>query len=83
MKAEMWKPVRLNNGKEQGYRLSWELGESQGHPDARHTGSLSDFQGHFVRFLDDKLTVIVFVHEAQAKTGAIANRLAEYYSAVG
>ena len=81
MKAEMWKPTRLNSGRDYGYGLGWELGEVRGHRYVRHTGSLTGFQGHLIRFVDDKLTIIVFANEAQARTGAIANRLAEHYFA--
>jgi CubicO group peptidase (beta-lactamase class C family) len=79
LKAEMWKPTPLNSGRDYGYGLGWELGNFRGHKYVRHTGSLTGFQGHLVRFVDDKLSIIVFANEARSRAAAIANRLAEHY----
>jgi len=79
MKAEMWKPIKLNSGKDYNYGLGWELSQIKGHKTVGHTGSLTGFQDHIVRVLDDKLTVIVFTNENRVRPAAIANRLAEYY----
>jgi D-alanyl-D-alanine carboxypeptidase len=79
IKAEIWKPTPLNSGRDYNYGLGWELGNLRGHRYVRHTGSLTGFQGHLIRFVDDKLTIIVFANEAQVRAGAIATRLAEHY----
>ena len=79
MKTAMWKPTPLNSGRDYGYGLGWELGEFKGHRYVRHTGSLTGFQGHIIRFVNDKLTIIVFANEAAVRAGTIADRLAEFY----
>jgi D-alanyl-D-alanine carboxypeptidase len=58
-REEMWKPIRLNNGKTVAYGLGWRLEDYNGHKHIGHSGSTAGFSASLQRFPDDKLTIIV------------------------
>ena len=78
---EMWAPVKLNNGKTHPYGFAWGLGEVRGHHIVEHGGSWQGFKAFISRYVDDKLTVVVFANLAQANEGRIARGVAEIYNA--
>ena len=73
---EMWTPVKLNNGKTQGYGFGWSLGEIRGHRIIEHDGAWQGFESHIARYPDQKLTVVVLANLAQSKPGKIAHHIA-------
>lgn len=81
--AEMWRPVRLNDGKvfhldekTLGYGCGWLVDERPGHKAVGHTGS--DSTG-FIRFLDDHLTVVVLTNCQGAEPDALIFGVAALY----
>jgi D-alanyl-D-alanine carboxypeptidase len=60
--AQMWTPVRLNDGKTAPYGFGWFLGEVNGHKEIQHGGIWQGFTAHIARYVDDKLTVIVLTN---------------------
>jgi CubicO group peptidase (beta-lactamase class C family) len=56
---QMWTPVRLNSGATGEYGLGWSLGNYQGHRFVVHTGGRPGVSTGFVRFPEDRLTVIL------------------------
>lgn len=79
----MWTPARLNDGQPAGgydegmaYGFGWALGTQAGHRKVEHGGSWQGFKAHIVRYVDDRLTVIVLANLAEAKPGAIAHGIA-------
>ena len=81
--AEMWRPVRLNDGKvfrldekTLGYGCGWLVDERPGHKAVGHTGS--DSTG-FIRFLDDNLTVVVLTNCQGAEPDALIFGVAALY----
>jgi CubicO group peptidase (beta-lactamase class C family) len=62
MREQMWTPVKLNNGTTVPYGFGWGLGPWQGHKRVHHDGGLPGFGASFVRFVEDKLTVIVMTN---------------------
>jgi CubicO group peptidase (beta-lactamase class C family) len=77
---EMWKPVKLNSGKTQDYGFGWGLGEVRGHHIIEHGGAWQGFKAHIARYVDDKLTVVVFANLAQANPTKIAHAVAAIYN---
>ena len=73
---QMWTPVRLNNGKTAPYGFGWELGSVNGHRLIEHNGAWQGFLAHIARYVQDRLTVIVFVNTANADPAAIAHAVA-------
>ena len=65
---QMWTPAKLNNG-EKGislfnnyYGFGWFLGEMNGHKYVDHAGSGLGFTSEIIRFVNDKLSVIVLTN---------------------
>jgi CubicO group peptidase (beta-lactamase class C family) len=77
---QMWTPVKLNSGKTEGYGFGWGLGEVRGHHIIEHGGAWQGFKSHIARYVDDKLTVVVFANLAQANPNRIAHAIAGIYN---
>jgi hypothetical protein len=56
--AEMWTPVKLNDGKTSPYGFGWRVHEMNGHRLIEHGGSWQGFTTGISRYVDDKLTVV-------------------------
>ncbi len=76
---QMWTPTRLKDGRKvstpwpikdlkgSSYGFGWLVGCQRGHRILAHGGSISSgFSTYLVRFLDDRLTVIVLTNRAVA-----------------
>lgn len=72
----MWTPVKLNDGKTRPYGFGWALGEIRGHRLVEHGGSWQGFKSQISRYVDDKLTVVVFANQARANPAKIAHGVA-------
>jgi hypothetical protein len=75
----MWTPVKLNDGKSHPYGFGWELSTVAGHRLVRHGGSLPGFRAGLLRFVDDKLTVVVLTNGDNANPASIALGVAALY----
>jgi CubicO group peptidase (beta-lactamase class C family) len=76
---QMWTAVKLNDGKTQSYGFGWGFGEVRGYHIIEHGGSWQGFKSHIARYVDDKLTIIVFANLAQANPTRIAHGVAAIY----
>jgi CubicO group peptidase (beta-lactamase class C family) len=77
---QMWAPMKLNDGSDSSYGLGWGVTNIQGHRLISHTGShMTGFKTALARFVDDKLTVIVFTNQREAEQMAIARGVAGFY----
>ena len=77
---QMWTPMKLNDGSDSSYGLGWGVTNYHGHRLISHTGShMTGFKTALARFVDDKLTVIVFTNQREAEQMAIARGVAGYY----
>lgn len=77
---QMWTPVTLNNGKTQPYGFGWSLGEVRGHRIIEHGGAWQGFTSYIARYVEQKLTVIVFANLEGADPGKIAHGVAALYN---
>jgi CubicO group peptidase (beta-lactamase class C family) len=73
---QMWAPVKLKSGKTHPYGFGWALTEVRGHRIVEHGGSWQGFKAQITRYLDDKLTVIVFANQARADQAKLAHGVA-------
>lgn len=78
--AQMWTPVKLNNGKSEKYGFGWSLDDVRGHRIIEHGGSWQGFKAHIARYVGDKLTVVVFANLSQANPARIAHGVAALYN---
>ena len=77
---QMWTPVKLNNGKTHPYGFGWALGEVRGHRVVEHGGSWQGFKSQISRYIDDKLTVVVFANQARANSAKLAHEVAALFN---
>ncbi|NJM54248.1 MAG: beta-lactamase family protein [Blastocatellia bacterium] len=75
----MWTPVKLNDGSEKPYGFGWSLGKVGKHRQVRHAGTMAGFRTEIVRFVDDRLTIIVLANVGQALPEKIALGVASRY----
>jgi len=79
-RKQMWQPVRLNNGRTAGYGFGWEVGSLHGHARVAHDGLLAGFRTYIVRFMNDRLTLIILTNMGSLPDpGTIANGVAREY----
>jgi CubicO group peptidase (beta-lactamase class C family) len=80
---QMWTIVKLKNGQPNSgdYGFGWSIENKKGHKVIGHGGSWQGFKTHISRYVDDKLTVVVLINEADAEPGPITDRVAEIYLA--
>ena len=76
----MWTPVKLNYGKTHPYGFGWALGQVRGHRLVEHGGSWQGFKAHISRYLDEKLTVVVFANQARANPAKLAHGIAALFN---
>jgi CubicO group peptidase (beta-lactamase class C family) len=78
---EMWTGVPLSLGDyDGGYGYGWSMGYQRGHLIIQHGGSWQGFRSYIARYVDDKLTVVVLLNQAEASPGAIAHEVAGLYN---
>jgi hypothetical protein len=72
--------VRLKNGKTYPYGFGWFPSETQGRRVIYHAGGWQGFTSFIARYVDDKLTVVVFANLAEANPDKIARDVASIYN---
>ena len=73
--AEMWRPVKLDNGTEKAYGFGWHTDEMHKRRIVYHGGAWQGFKSFIVRFPDDKLTIIFFANLWDTKELKLARGL--------
>lgn len=73
---QMWTPVKLNDGKTHPYGFGWNLGEVRGHHVIEHGGAWQGFKAQISRYVDDKMTVILFANQIRADQAKLAHGVA-------
>ena len=72
----IWTPVTLTGGAKHPYGFGWAIATRNGRRLLEHGGAWQGFVSYIARYVDDKLTVILFVNRAGAQAGALANGIA-------
>jgi CubicO group peptidase (beta-lactamase class C family) len=75
-KAQMWTPVRLNDGKTRKYGFGWNVDALEGHKNIGHGGSTSGFSASIQRFPDDHLAVIILTNTDEEIATTLAKKVA-------
>ena len=76
----MWSRTRLNDGGTAAYGLGWHVDTGAGKRQRIwHGGGLPGFTSHFVRYINEGLTVIALSNGDDSDMGAIANGVAALY----
>jgi CubicO group peptidase (beta-lactamase class C family) len=77
---QMWTPLKLNSGKTEDYGFGWGIGEVRGHRIIEHGGAWQGFKAQISRYVNDRLTVIVFANLIQANQARLAHGIAAIYN---
>ena len=74
---QMWTPATLTSGKTTNYGFGWSLETVQGHRCISHGGAhVTGFQTTFNRYVDDRLSVVVFSNCIGVGIDRLAQRVA-------
>ena len=81
---EMWKPAAESDRKsDQGtnlhYGFGWFIDQSKGHRLVFHGGSLPGFRAALLRYVDDKLTIVILANGDEARPEVIARGVAVFF----
>ena len=78
--AQIWTPVKLNDGSEAPYGFGWQLGKNAlGHRLIGHGGAWQGFATYIGRHPDDRLSVVVLCNRAGASAVYIARVVAGFF----
>ena len=79
----MWTPAKLKDGRpnKNGYGFGWKIQEKHGHRVIGHNGGWQGFETSIMRYVDDRLTVVVLANLDEADPEGIAHHVAEMYLA--
>jgi len=80
-KAQMWTPVKLNDGKTRKYGFGWNVDAVEGHKNIGHGGSTSGFSASIQRFPDDRLAVIILTNTDEEIATTLAKKVATFFFA--
>ena len=78
-KAQMWTPVKLNDGKIRKYGFGWFVDAVEGHKNIGHSGSTSGFSASIQRFPDDRLAVIILTNTDEEIATTLAKKVATFF----
>jgi D-alanyl-D-alanine carboxypeptidase len=75
----MWTAVTLKDGTTHPYGFGWVVEEIDGRKTVWHSGGMCGFRTQFLRFLEDRVTVIVLTNSSAAMPESIAAGVARHY----
>jgi D-alanyl-D-alanine carboxypeptidase len=78
-RRQMWTTVRLTDGTTYPYGFGWHADTRNGHRIVWHGGGLPGFASYFGRFVEDRLSVIMFANGNDVDLIAVAHGLADLY----
>ena len=79
MKEELWIANKTSNGKSTVYGFGWTVRSGPDGKTVSHSGSTPGFTSNILRFLDDRLTVIVLRNREIEGAAAMAQDIADLY----
>lgn len=78
--AQAWTPFRLKDGSESPYNCGWVIRSVNGHRVLEHNGAWQGFMAMITRYVDDRLTVIVFANLLGAPVNMFAHEVARIWN---
>jgi D-alanyl-D-alanine carboxypeptidase len=78
-RREMWSQVSLNDGKTAPYGFGWHVHVEKGKRRVRHGGGLPGFAAEYLKYVDDRLTVIVLTNGDDVDLPSVASGVAALY----
>jgi hypothetical protein len=78
----MWTPVKLNNRTTYPYGFAWRIREVNGHRLIQHDGVGPAFTTRFARYVNDRISIIVFMNLGEDDEAAMPTRMADDVAAI-
>ena len=75
----MWTPATLTDGTNTRYGYGWQIDSLAGHRRVEHGGALAGFRSSFMRFPNERLSVVVLTNLGSANPDTIAEEVAKRY----
>jgi CubicO group peptidase (beta-lactamase class C family) len=63
----------------ENYAYGWRVGDVAGHRQVNHSGSGQGFSSYLIRFLDDRVTIIVLSNSDEVNAGRVGQALSAIY----
>ena len=79
---QMWTPVKLNDGTTYPYGFAWRVSDVNGHRLIQHDGVDYAFTSRFARYVNDGLSVIVFMNLGEDDEAAMPKRMTDNVAAI-
>jgi CubicO group peptidase (beta-lactamase class C family) len=79
---QMWTPVKLNDGTTYPYGFAWRISEVNGHRRITHDGVDFTFTNRFARYVNDRLSIIIFMNLGEDDEAAMPTRLTDNVAAI-
>lgn len=79
-RAASWTPTTLNGGATADYGYGWEVEKRNGRRLIAHGGAWQGFRSQFLRFVDDRLTVIVLANSGAANVEKFAEMAVGHFA---
>jgi CubicO group peptidase (beta-lactamase class C family) len=79
---QMWTPVKLNDGTSYPYGFAWRVSNENGHRLIQHDGVDSSFTTRFVRYVNDRLSIIVLTNLGEDDEAAMPRKIAASVAAI-
>ena len=77
--AQIWTPVKLNDGERKGYGFGWHTETLHNRRVVFHGGAWQGFKSFILRFPDDKLTIMFFANSWETRDFKFARQLASIF----
>ena len=77
--AQIWTPVKLNDGQRKGYGFGWHTETLHNHRVVFHGGAWQGFKSFILRFPDDELTIIFLANSWDTRDFKFARQLASIF----
>jgi len=77
--AQIWTPVKLNDGERKGYGFGWHTETFHNRRVVFHVGAGQGFKSFILRFPDDKLTIMFFANSWETTDFKFARQLASIF----
>jgi hypothetical protein len=77
--AQVWEPIMLKSGSRKGYGFGWFTGVVHNRRVVFHGGAWQGFKTCIIRFLDERLTIIVLANSWNTREFKLARGLAGLY----
>ncbi len=74
---QTWRPLRLNDGRTEGYGLGWGLSDFRGRRVVHHAGGVPGFSSFYGRFIKDDLAILALSNIAGFDAAGLARDICD------